>query len=63
MQKPFAGLLSHLLRYVHGLNSVCVQKIHTALLGVENNKIPENCFPFELGSSHSGVQELSSGSS
>ncbi|WP_206339470.1 hypothetical protein, partial [Sutterella wadsworthensis] len=23
------GLLSHFLRYVHGVDSVCVQKIHT----------------------------------
>ncbi|WP_418860136.1 hypothetical protein, partial [Sutterella wadsworthensis] len=29
MQKPLAGLLSHFLRYVHGVDSVCVQKIHT----------------------------------
>lgn len=26
MQKPFTGLLSHFLRYVYGLDSVCVQK-------------------------------------
>ena len=29
MQKPFTGLLSHFLRYVHGVDSVYVQKIHT----------------------------------
>ena len=39
------------------------KKIHTTLRCVENNKIPENYFPFELGSIHSGVQELLSGSS
>jgi hypothetical protein len=33
-------LLSHFLRYVHGVDSVCVQKIHTTS-AVDKNKTPE----------------------
>lgn len=41
MQKPFAGLLPHFLRYVHGLDSVCVQKIHTTSLPPVKSAVQE----------------------
>ena len=41
MQKPFTGLLSHFLRYVHGVDSVCVQKIHTTSLPPVKSAVQE----------------------